>query len=93
MIVQTPPTFIFDYAGLKINVFNVNKGEGLTKHQHLYNHATICHAGKCIVRVNNKEILMTKKTQPIDLPANIPHEIEALEDGTVFVNMFELDKY
>jgi quercetin dioxygenase-like cupin family protein len=36
---------------------------------------------------------MTKETQPINLPANIPHEIEALEDNTVFVNVFAEGKY
>lgn len=31
---------------------------------------------------------MTKDTQPVNLRANEWHEIEALEDGTVFVNVF-----
>ena len=31
---------------------------------------------------------MTKDTQPVNLVANEWHEIEALEDGTVFVNVF-----
>ena len=88
MIIQIPPKFVFDYEGLRINVLHADKGEGLPSHQHLYNHATVCHVGSCLVRVKGKEILMTKDTQPLDLPANYPHEIEALEDGTVFVNMF-----
>jgi hypothetical protein len=31
---------------------------------------------------------MTKNTQPVNLVADEWHEIEALEDGTVFVNVF-----
>ena len=88
MIIQAPPQFTFLYDGMRINVFHVNKSEGIASHQHTYNHATVCHVGKCVVRVKGKEIIMTKETQPLDLPANISHEIEALEDGTVFVNMF-----
>jgi hypothetical protein len=38
--------------------------------------------------VKGKEIVMLPGTMPLDLPANIPHEIEALEDGTVFTNIF-----
>jgi hypothetical protein len=41
-----------------------------------------------LVRVKGKEIRMEPGTMPIDLPANELHEIEALEDGTVFTNIF-----
>ena len=78
----------FAYAGAEINVFHADKGQGLAKHEHVYSHATMCQVGSCVVRVKGKEIILTAKSQPIDLPANFPHEIEALEDGTVFVNVF-----
>lgn len=93
MIVSIASYHNFVYEGMQINVYHANKGEGLTEHQHTFNHATVCHVGSCVVRVKGKEILMNKETQPIDLPANIPHEIEALEDRTVFVNMFAEGKY
>lgn len=83
----------FEYAGALFRVYHANKNEGLLEHQHKHNHAVVCHVGSCIVRVKNKEIFMNKETQPIDLPADIPHEIEALEDGTVFVNVFAEGKY
>jgi hypothetical protein len=35
---------------------------------------------------------MTKDTQPVNLIAGGWHEIEALEDGTVLVNIFAKDK-
>lgn len=37
--------------------------------------------------------MMTKDTQPVNLVADGWHEIEALEDGTVFVNVFAEGKY
>lgn len=87
-VVALPATHVFTYAGATHNVFHARAGEGLPEHQHDTNHATICHVGSCLVRVKGKEIRMHPLTQPIDLPANVPHEIEALEDGTVFVNIF-----
>lgn len=74
--------------GAGINVYHANAGEGLARHEHAYSHLTFCHAGKCIVRKEGKELVMTKDTQPVNLVAGEWHEIEALEDGTVFVNVF-----
>ena len=83
------PHHNFAYVGAQFNVYHADKGEGLPMHQHTWNHATVCQVGSCVVRVKGKEIVMTAKTQPLDLPADIPHEIEALEDGTVFVNIYK----
>lgn len=88
MIIAISPYHSFVYDGTQINVYHANKGEGLTKHEHLYSHATICDSGSCIIRKAGKELVITKKTKPINLVANEPHEIEALEDDTVFVNVF-----
>ena len=93
MIGTITPYHQFLYSGTQLNVYHANKGEGLPKHQHNFNHATVCHVGSCVVRVKGKEIIMNCNSQPIDLPANIDHEIEALEDGTVFVNIFAEGKY
>jgi quercetin dioxygenase-like cupin family protein len=82
------PRHSFQYAGATINVYHADAGEGLPTHQHTFSHATICYAGSCVVRVKGKKIHMAPGTMPLDLPANIPHEIEALEFGTVFTNIF-----
>lgn len=82
------PKHTFTYDGAQLNVYHANKGEGLPKHEHLYSHATFCAAGSCYVRNARGEHLVTKDTQPINLVAGEWHEIEALEDGTVFVNVF-----
>lgn len=71
-----------------VNVYHANKGEGLPRHEHLYNHATMCNAGSCIIRKENRSLVATKDTQPVNLIGKEWHEIEALEDGTVFVNIF-----
>lgn len=90
---QLLPYHRFVYAGAQINVYHADKGDGLPMHQHSFSHANVCQVGSCVVRVKGKEIVMNAETQPLDLPANIPHEIEALEDGTVFVNIFKEGSY
>lgn len=82
------PVQVFDYGNTTSNVYHANKGEGLPRHEHTFKHATICNSGSCIIRKEGREKMIDKNTQPIDLAANEWHEIEALEDNTVFVNIF-----
>ena len=81
------------YDGAIIRVYHANRGQGLPQHQHAYSHLTMCHVGSCVIRKEGRELVMTKTTQPVNLVANEWHEIEALEDGTVFVNVFAEGKY
>ena len=81
------------YDGTTLNVYHANKGQGLPRHEHVYSHLTMCHAGSIIVRKEGRELIMTKETQPVNLVANEWPELEALEDGTVFVNVFSEGKY
>ena len=92
-MITSPPRFTVTYDGATLNVFHANKGEGLPRHAHSYAHLTMCHSGSCVVRKEGRELLMTKDTQPVNLLAVEWHEIEALEDGTVFVNVFAEGKY
>lgn len=91
-MIAVPPKHMFTYDGASINVFHVNKGEGLPSHSHAYSHATMCNAGSCLVSLEGRSYTMTKDSQPLNLPAGEWHEIEALEDGTVFVNIFSEGK-
>ena len=82
------PKHEFTYDGVCLFVYFANKGCGIPKHEHTYAHATYCTAGSCIIRKEGKELVITKHSQPVNLVANEWHEIEALEDGTVFTNVF-----
>jgi quercetin dioxygenase-like cupin family protein len=75
--------------GSTIQIYHANKGEGLPKHNHDVDHLTMCHSGSCIVRKENRELVLTKYSTPINLIASEWHEIEALEDNTIFVNIFK----
>jgi quercetin dioxygenase-like cupin family protein len=93
MTERIEPAHSFVYDGARMNIFHANKGEGLPKHDHTFAHGTFCMSGSCVVRKEGKELVMDKMTQPINLVANEWHEIEALEDGTVFCNVFAEGKY
>ena len=93
MIIASSPSHTLTYDGAVINIYHCNKGQGLPSHEHAYAHLTMCHAGSCLVTKEGRELLMTKDTQPVNLTENEWHEIEALEDGTVFVNVFSENKY
>lgn len=92
MILNVVPQHIVTLEGIVLNVFHSCRGEGLPKHSHAYSHLTMCHAGSIVVRKEGKELIMTKDTQPVNLTAGDWHEIETLEDGTVFVNVFSEGK-
>lgn len=92
-VLTIQPAHSVTYDGGIINIFHANKGEGLPKHEHSYAHLTMCHAGSCVIRKENIEKIIDKNTQPINLKASEWHEIEALEDETVFVNVFAEGKY
>jgi quercetin dioxygenase-like cupin family protein len=83
----------FTYLGIKYNIYHANKNEGIFGHKHDYSHATICHAGSIAIRKEDKEVIATKDSGAFNLLSNEWHEIEALEDNTVFVNIFAESKY
>jgi quercetin dioxygenase-like cupin family protein len=87
------PKHSFTFGGSVVNVYHASQGQGLLRHTHNYNHATVCHSGSCVVRVEGKELIMNKNTKPVNLVGSEWHEIEALEPNTVFVNIFAEDKY
>jgi quercetin dioxygenase-like cupin family protein len=93
MTIRIEPKHQVTTNGVNVYVYLANKGQGLPKHEHAYSHLTMCHAGSCVIRKQGKEYIFTKDTQPANLLANEWHEIEALEDGTVFVNVFAEGKY
>lgn len=87
MIIPSKYRRVFIYKGLKISEFVLNKGEGLPKHEHSINHSTMCIDGSCVIRKENLELVINSNSEIIDLKANEWHEIEALEDNTIIVNI------
>ena len=91
-LVPTTPKHIFTYGGTEVNVYHVNKSEGLPTHGHEYSHAVLCNAGSCLVSLEGRSYTINKDSKPLNLPAGEWHEIEALENETVFVTVFARGK-
>jgi quercetin dioxygenase-like cupin family protein len=87
-VTNIPPAHDFSYESARLRIYHANKGEGLAKHNHTYSHASFCMAGSVLIRKEGREFVVTKDTQPVNLVPVEWHEIEALEDGTVFCNVF-----
>lgn len=87
------PKHSFTVEGCVSNIYNGDVGEGLNKHEHLYAHVTYCAKGKILVKKEGKQLEMTVTSKPVLLKANEWHEIEILENDSVFVNVFAEGKY
>jgi quercetin dioxygenase-like cupin family protein len=84
----------FRYDGVTLVIFHANKGQGLPMHGHNFHHGFVCNAGSCLVTLEDgRKKIMDKHSQPLNLLNDKKHEIEALKDGTVFVNIFADNKY
>lgn len=87
MVQDVLPSHSFSYGNTTFNVMNVNKGEGISKHEHTFNHIIICLKGSCKITKENIMKTIDKNSGAINLKENEWHEIEANEDDTVFVNI------
>jgi len=83
-----PPTYTFLYDKVRFSVYHANVGEGLLRHEHTFAHLTMCVAGQAAIRKENLYKEMDKDTTPVILKEREWHEVEALADGTVFINVF-----
>ena len=90
MTTPKTPKFSFGFEGASVSIYHLDTGQGLPKHVHPYSHATMCTGGSCIVRKENKTVTLNKNSQPILLKHDEWHEIEALEDNTVVVNIAKI---
>jgi hypothetical protein len=84
---KIPPTYTFLYNKVRFSVYHANIGEGLPRHEHTFAHLTMCVAGQVAIRKENIYREMDKDTTPLILKEKEWHEVEALVDGTVFINV------
>ena len=77
----------FSLNSANIEVYYASKNEGLIRHEHTFPHLTVCIQGSCVIRKEGKELIVTKDSTAILLKENEWHEIEALEDSTIFMNV------
>lgn len=87
------PKHSFTVENAVTNIYEGDIGEGLNKHEHLYSHVTYCAKGKILIKKEGKQVELTLSAKPVLLKANEWHEIQILEDATVFINVFAEGKY
>jgi len=82
---------IHSYGGVTATVYVMQKGEKIPRHQHSFAHTTSVAAGSTEVSVwwptDVGVHQMMVGDSPFELPGSLDHEIRALEDGTVVVNL------
>jgi quercetin dioxygenase-like cupin family protein len=83
-------TSIHSFGGVTATVYVMNKGEKITRHEHTFAHTTAVASGQSeieIYAIPNLTFTMLPGDPVAVLPPDIEHEIRALVDGTVVVNM------
>jgi len=84
-------TTIHSYGGVTATVYVMQKGEKIPRHQHPFPHTTSVAAGSTEVQVWWPTDIgvhqMLVGDPPFELPGSLDHEIRALVDGTVVVNL------
>ena len=86
-LIQLTPLYTFPYKESIITFYKGNAGEGLRKHEHNDSHLTVISSGKVCIRKENIYKELVVGDQPINLKENEWHEIEILEDNTIFFNV------
>lgn len=81
-------THAFEAMGSSFVRYECARGEMLPRHTHEEDHLTVIAAGSLVVRTDDKVVTRGPKDAPILFRAGRYHEIEAVEDGTVFLNIF-----
>ena len=72
------------------STYTMDKGEKIPMHAHDYMHNTRVLTGRSWVEVKGiRSFGMSSADVAYELPANIPHEITAMIDGTIVINEFE----
>ena len=83
-------TSIHTYGGVTATVYVMSKGEKIPRHQHTFAHTTGVAQGRSRVEIFGDLPSMFKMGEgdkAYELPPNIDHEITAIRENTVVVNM------
>ncbi len=77
------------WGGVTATVYHMDAGEKIERHQHPVEHTTAVLAGQSKAEIFGftSPRIMTPADESWVLPANIDHEITALENGTIVMNM------
>jgi hypothetical protein len=86
--VTKQPKFVVEHNETGVSIYHADKGEGIPRHEHEHPHLIACLNGSCVIRKENIEKIIDNESKPIKLVELEWHEIEALENGTVFISIY-----
>ncbi len=89
-VIDVEPKHSVTLNNVHFAIYHAEPGQGVGKHEHLYAHATFCPSGKIKINKENLEVFMDKNSNPVMLSGETWHQIEAVEEGTVFVNVWAI---
>jgi len=89
-IIEKEPAHQMNVNGVLVQSFYVNNGEGVNNHEHDYSHVTLCHSGKIRITNSYVQVDMDSNTPAILIKGDEWHQIEALENNTIFISVFSL---
>jgi quercetin dioxygenase-like cupin family protein len=76
------------WQGVTATVYHLNKGEKIPRHRHNVAHTTAVLAGRTEAEIFDRMMTEMDPSDPgLILPEGIDHEIRALENGTIVMNM------
>jgi quercetin dioxygenase-like cupin family protein len=84
---------VHEWDGMLLSLFQLDAGDKIERHSHPFQHTTGVARGKTRVTVWYsklgwvEEYVMKPGDKDFPFPANEEHEIEAMEDDTIIVNL------
>lgn len=81
------------WAGVTATIYELDTAEKIVRHQHDVAHTTMAIAGMAILDISDgfERRSMTPANSYVILPADVDHEITAVMDGTIVLNMIKGD--
>jgi len=83
------PKYVFRKGQTNFSYYSGDTGDGIPRHEHTFSHYVMVAHGKICIRKENLYREFIGGDEPINLRENEWHEIEILEDNTVFINFGE----
>ncbi len=78
----------FGALGCAFQRYSLAAGETIDRHQHEVDHLTIVASGRIVATTDDRSVERGPLDPPVLFRANRYHDIQAIEDGTVVLNVF-----
>lgn len=85
-----------EFEDMLLSLFQMDAGDKIDRHAHPFVHTTGVARGKTLVEIwypeGKKEITFEPGMKDFPFPPDVDHQITAIEDGTIIVNLSKIAK-